>query len=59
MDERLRSFKCYFKDSGALAMVIIVPNIYTAKEINKIVFKGVNVIATEERSNLVNKELVD
>lgn len=57
MEKTLKSFKGYYKESGKLAMVVIVPKSYTAADLNSLM--KLNVVFVDERSDLVDKIFVD
>lgn len=55
---RLTSYKCYYKDSGNLAMILIINKECTPEYLNKELFKGTNVFCTQEPSAIANEGLL-
>jgi len=58
MSNKIKSYKVYTED-GELFMAIILSDQIELKTINKLLRNGMKVIAVDERSSVVNKELVD
>ena len=59
MSKRLKSWKIVDKEDGNLQMIIIAPIDFTHKDLNRLIQNGMKCVVLDQRSELVNKELVE
>lgn len=58
IDMTLKSYKVFSRDGGQV-FTIICGNFWTVKELNDLFQKGMKVTVIDQRSELVNKNIVD
>ena len=56
--KKLRSYRVYTKD-GSQFLSIVTSNHWTLKELNDLFQNGMAVVVVDQRSDLVNKNMVD
>jgi hypothetical protein len=59
VSDSARSFKVVVSKTGESLMVIIAGGAWTAEALNRLIRNGMNATVLDQRSELVNKALVD